>query len=90
MMLNEKTPFINTIMCEIEYRKKINLPHPKCLIISDIGLQEKFFTEVYHYILSTDGAKFENPINGFRQFMGMNVITINICYGGTFKWAFGE
>lgn len=83
------TPISHAILWELGYREKRGLKKPKCLIASK-QFSDKLFAEVMPFVMSQPDQKFENPINGFRQYMGMNLIVVDTIYGGDFNFAFGE
>ncbi len=71
------------------YYDKTGRKRPTCLILSG-HFAKDFCFEVYHFVMKTDYAKFENPEGGFRKFLGLNVIVMNETRGGSFDWGFGD
>lgn len=83
------TSTTHAILIELKYREKCGLKKPKCLIVSK-QFFDKLFEELLPFVSFQLDQKFENPIDGFRQYMGMNLIVVDTIYGGDFNFAFGD
>lgn len=82
---------INTILVAVENYKVRHGRKPKYIILSD-SWANTFFSELYEFVMKTDGEKFENPVGGHRQFRGITVVVVKEVYGfgEGFNFALGE
>lgn len=82
---------INTILVAAENYKKHRGERPEFLILSD-AWATAFFSELYEFVMTADGEKFENPVGGHCQFRGITVVVVKEVYGfgEGFNFALGE
>lgn len=83
------TPFCNAIKWEVLSYEKQHGKRPKTLVMS-LTASEKLWIELMPFIHRENDMKFENPKDGYRRFMLMDVVVCDIIYGGSFNFAFGD
>lgn len=76
-------------MWEIKSFEKQHAKKPKAIVMSH-NIADIFWLECAPYIFKTDEAVFENPKDGYRRFMGVDVLVCSHIFGGDFKWALAE
>lgn len=87
--MKSETPFCDIIKWEVMAFEKQHGEKPKTLVMS-LTMSERLWIELMPFIHRENDMKFENPKNGYRRFMSMDVVVCNQIYGGDFKWAFGD
>ena len=88
-MIKKSTPLCNAIKFETLSYERQHGNKPTTLVLS-LESSKKLWIELMPFIMQDNELKFENPKNGYRRFMNMDIVVCDLVFGGSFNFAFGD